>query len=330
MHVAFLICLTCALGGCASAEINEDAKYSSASFSSVAEYKALSNLADIVKRPWAMPAFESLGSGTLQATHTAGFNFSVPFTRAFSGAVSSIGSSTINLNPAQTADNASYTTQYVQDPDDLRRLSALFHYALCPDFGELSKDWIAAAGQGTLNAQVARAFADAEALNPHIRAPNAKKAAALYKKAAEAPNAKAAARILAQAASAAAAAPAPAGGPNSDQASKVDTLENEERHLSDIVNSLPPDYHWIWPKTDSGPPVRVCRNGASFADTNAVLIGTFNGVTFYADPDKLREFLLLANYAVPNTIGTVYLNDQGAIVGQPTQRPQTFQIIGNP
>lgn len=311
-----------------------------------------------------MPTFVSLSTGSLQVTHTAGFNLSVPFTHAISGGTVSIASDQFNLTPAQAADEAQYTTIFVEDPDDLRRLRALLRYALCPDFGELRHEWIAAAGQGGLNKMVADAFRDAESKN---QAAYTRKKPAQGKEGQNPPSAKRTledanklvrqlapenagkmsptdslllAQKLRQAAEANVkaenAAPkkkigAGTGAATTNgQASNVDTVENEARHLSYIVDAFPPKQNWIWVIRQGGPPAMKCSYGTSFANADAVLIGTFNGITFYADPDKLGLFFVLLNYAVPNTIGTTFLGDQGTLVGQGPRKVQTLQLIGSP
>ena len=327
MRFFYLIAILC-VAGCAQAEINEDAKFTSDTFGSLAEQRTLSNIALLAKEPWATPAYVSLSTGQIQATHTAGFNFSIPLTPAFTGATRSLASDQFNMTPVQTADEAIYDTTFVQDPDDLRRLRALLWYALCPNSKQLTDEWIKAAGQNPINKDVFAAFNAAEKERDAQRPPENPSKNKLLKKLnkllsdAGKPNGNVDTKAVADVVAHIAGAKGSGGGGNNGSAPSIntDTIENEEYHLSEIVDAITPSVNWVWIGRDDGTATSLCAIPPFFKPPSAVYVGTYRGVRLYADPDKLAKFLILVNYAVPNTIGTTYLTDK-ALVGQGAPKP---------
>jgi hypothetical protein len=111
-------------------------------------WRCLRNLGRFVDNPWAIPGHIELANGQIQATNQAGINLKYPFsaastTSSVSSAVSTVTTrgSEFDLNPAQTQDQESYNILPVTDPDDLRRLRAIYHYAICPDIDVFAREW---------------------------------------------------------------------------------------------------------------------------------------------------------------------------------------------
>ncbi len=123
------------LGGCAGQILNDTTLLMSPSIGSVEERQVLQNLAKFVNNSWAIPGHVELATGQIQITNQVGVNFKFPYSKVLNGA-GAVTSKTIgseaDVNPAQTQDQESYSLLPVTDSDDLRRLRALYHYAVCP------------------------------------------------------------------------------------------------------------------------------------------------------------------------------------------------------
>jgi hypothetical protein len=123
------------LGGCAGQFLNENTLMMSPSIGTVEERQVLVNLAKFVSNPWAIPGHVELANGQIQITNQLGVNLKFPYTKVVNGA-GAVTSKTIgseaDVNPAQTQDQESYNLLPVTDSEDLRRLRALYHYAVCP------------------------------------------------------------------------------------------------------------------------------------------------------------------------------------------------------
>lgn len=353
MRVVFLILISVVLSGCATAELNEDTKFMANQATALSEDRILDNLGLMIIHPWSVPAHFTLASGQLMATHTAGFNFAVPFTHGLTGSSVTVGEDQFNLTPAQTADQAEYITTPVEDPDDQRRLRALYRYAICPDFQKLAAEWMTAAGQNKINSEVMadfplgpstppvskKALKSAEEnadrtqkalekvesalkeqkINPRV----AQKSDALAKAQA---NANAASEVLKALKPRAKSHSANAAGKGQGAGSKdatVDTLENERRRLNDIVSTLGYNEPWLFWRQQDGVVGATCPWDPYRTATPTryvVRVGTYNGVDLYANPDKLSNFMLLVNASVPNTIGTYVLKTDNTIIGPPPTR----------
>jgi len=117
----------------------------SPSIGTVEERQVLENLAKFVKNPWAIPGHVELSNGQIQITNQLGLNLKFPYSKVLngSGAVTSktLGAEA-DVNPAQTQDQESYNLLPVTDSEDLRRLRALYHYAVCPgDRATFALEW---------------------------------------------------------------------------------------------------------------------------------------------------------------------------------------------
>jgi hypothetical protein len=136
------------LVGCAGPVLNEYTVYLGPTIGSIEERQVLQNLGRFVDNPWAIPGHVELANGQIQATNQAGINLKYPFSAArTSSSVTSAVTTVVtkgnefDLNPAQTQDQESYNILPVTDPDDLRRLRAIYHYAICPDPAVFGREW---------------------------------------------------------------------------------------------------------------------------------------------------------------------------------------------
>jgi hypothetical protein len=133
------------LCGCAGKMLNENTLMMSPSIGTVEERQILQNLAKFVDNPWAIPGHVELANGQIQITNQLGANLKFPYTKVLNGA-GAITSKTLgdeaDITPAQTQDQESYNLLPVTDSEDLRRLRALYHYAVCPgDRNAFSLEW---------------------------------------------------------------------------------------------------------------------------------------------------------------------------------------------
>jgi hypothetical protein len=148
MGKAYVVVAGICLASCAGPLLNEYTEYLGPRVGSLEERQVLQNLARFVDNPWAIPGHVELSNGTIQATNMLGVNLKYPFSQAVttssvSAAVTTartVGSE-LDLNPAQTQDQESYTIVPVTDPDDLRRLRAIYHYAICPNPWLFEREW---------------------------------------------------------------------------------------------------------------------------------------------------------------------------------------------
>jgi hypothetical protein len=145
MRVLLVLGGSLLVGGCAGQFLNENTLLMSPSIGTVEERQILANLAKFVSNPWAIPGHVELANGQIQITNQLGVNLKFPYSKVVngSGAVTSktIGSEA-DVNPAQTQDQESYNLLPVTDSEDLRRLRALYHYAVCPGDSRLfSLEW---------------------------------------------------------------------------------------------------------------------------------------------------------------------------------------------
>jgi hypothetical protein len=133
------------LSGCAGQFLNESTLSMSPSIGTVEERQVLENLAKFAANPWAIPGHVELSNGQIQITNQLGVNLKFPYSKVLngSGAVTSktLGAEA-DVNPAQTQDQESYNLLPVTDSEDLRRLRALYHYAVCPgDKAAFAFEW---------------------------------------------------------------------------------------------------------------------------------------------------------------------------------------------
>lgn len=131
ISVAFIACVA---GGCAGPMLNEYTVSMAPTIGTLETRQALENLARFVKNPWAVPGHVELSNGQIQVTNQVGANLKFPITRtaAPTGITHATGYE-LDVNPAQTQDQESYSLLPVTDDSDLRRLRALYHYAVCAD-----------------------------------------------------------------------------------------------------------------------------------------------------------------------------------------------------
>lgn len=129
-------------GGCAGPILNQYTEYLGPTVGSLEERQVLANLGRFVDNPWAVPGHVELANGQIQATNQLGVNLKYPYSSAAapSGVTKTLGSE-YDVNPAQTQDQESYSLLPVTDPDDLRRLRAIYHYAVCPDPKQFAEEW---------------------------------------------------------------------------------------------------------------------------------------------------------------------------------------------
>jgi hypothetical protein len=143
-----LLLLASLLSGCAGPLLNTYTEYLGPKVGSLEERQVLQNLAHFVDNPWAMPGHVELANGQIQATNQLGVNLKYPYSSVInSTSASSVVTKGItrgeefDINPAQTQDQESYNLLPVTDPDDLRRLRAIYHYAICPDPEAFMQEW---------------------------------------------------------------------------------------------------------------------------------------------------------------------------------------------
>jgi len=134
LRFGFILVAT-ALGGCAGPILNEYTEYLGPTIGSLEEQQVLRNLARFVNNPWTIPGHVELASGQIQATNMLGVNLKYPYSKVIapSGAATTTIGNEFDVNPAQTQDQESYTLLPVTDNEDLRRLRAIYHYAICPN-----------------------------------------------------------------------------------------------------------------------------------------------------------------------------------------------------
>jgi hypothetical protein len=134
--------LAASLGGCAGPILNQNTEYLGSTIGALEERQVLKNLSRFVENPWAMPGHVELANGQIQETNQLGINLKYPYTHtAAPSGVTLASGSEFDVNPAQTQDQESYSLLPVTDPDDLRRLRAIYHYAVCPDPRQFAQEW---------------------------------------------------------------------------------------------------------------------------------------------------------------------------------------------
>jgi hypothetical protein len=134
--------LVASLGGCAGPILNQYTEYLGPTVGTLEERQILKNLGRFVDNQWAMPGHVELANGQIQATNQLGVNLKYPYTHtAAPSGVTLASGSEFDVNPAQTQDQESYSLLPVTDSDDLRRLRAIYHYAVCPDPKRFAQEW---------------------------------------------------------------------------------------------------------------------------------------------------------------------------------------------
>jgi hypothetical protein len=131
-----------ALTDCAGGMLNEATEHLGPSVGSLEEKQVLQNIGRFVDNPWAIPGHVELFNGQVQITNMVGVNAKLPYSkvRTATSATTTLGNE-YDLTPAQTQDQESYNLLPVTDSDDLRRLRALYQYAVCPDPIRFAQQW---------------------------------------------------------------------------------------------------------------------------------------------------------------------------------------------
>ena len=143
-----LVCAGVVLCGCAGPFLNGYTDYLGPTIGTIEEKQVLQNLGNYLNNPWAIPGHVELANGQIQATNQLGINLKYPYSQVTGASTatnilttSTTRGSEVDLNPAQTQDQESYNLLPVTDPDDLRRLRAIYHYAICPNRDDFLRDW---------------------------------------------------------------------------------------------------------------------------------------------------------------------------------------------
>lgn len=128
------------LGGCAADQLTENSLRTIDTFGSVERRLVLSNLARFVDDPYAIPGHADFTSGVFQSATTVGLSGRFPLMNLSSQARE------IDLAMAGSTDTDNWTLTPVTDAQDLRRLRAVYSYAVCGDPARLEADWAVASG----------------------------------------------------------------------------------------------------------------------------------------------------------------------------------------
>jgi len=147
-----LACLVVEVSGCAGPLLNSYTESLGPRIGSIQEREVLTNLGRFIDNPWAIPGHVELNAGVIQVQNQIAVGYKMPdlstVARAAGATLSSVTHSNtheFDVNSAQTQDQESYNILPVTDADDLRRLRALYFYAVCPDWMEFKKEWLLAA-----------------------------------------------------------------------------------------------------------------------------------------------------------------------------------------
>ncbi len=152
--IAFLFGLTCTevLSGCAGPVLNAYTESLGPKVGSIQEREVLANLGNFIDNRWAIPGHVELNAGVIQVQNQVAVGYKLPdLTTVATAAGSTLSSLThtttheFDVNSAQTQDQESYNILPVTDADDLRRLRALYHYAVCPNQKQFETEWLLAA-----------------------------------------------------------------------------------------------------------------------------------------------------------------------------------------
>lgn len=156
LRLAYCTLAVISLCGCAGPQLRESAVDMGPSFGSLQERQILDNLSALIRKPWTIPGQIDVTTGSLQVQNQASLVWKVP-----------IASTGHEADPsAQSQEQDSFTFTPVTDGDDLRRVRALYRYAICADPKAFATDWeetIKPYEEALLNTSVIAALPGAEA-----------------------------------------------------------------------------------------------------------------------------------------------------------------------
>lgn len=139
MRAAAISCFVgFAFAGCAGPtglQLRADTEDMGTSFGYLQQRQILFNVSRMIDDPWAMPGHIDVSSGTLQVQDQASVGFKLPYTGL-------MGHGAREADPnVQTQEQHSFIISPVSDGDDLRRLHAIYRYAICSDTASFHAAW---------------------------------------------------------------------------------------------------------------------------------------------------------------------------------------------
>ena len=159
------------LAGCAGPtglQLRADTEEMGPSFGYLQQRQILENVSRMIDNPWAMPGHIEVSSGNLQVQDQATFAWTLPFTGL-------MGHGLREVDPSlQSQEQHSFIISPVTDGDDLRRLHAVYRYAICNDTGLFRSEWNAIIRPYARAAGVAQSAARvAQSKDPQVAAQTA-------------------------------------------------------------------------------------------------------------------------------------------------------------
>jgi hypothetical protein len=302
------------LTGCASDQLSQNSSRAITTFGSVEQRLVLTNLGKFIDDPWTVPGHADFTSGVFQSSTQFALSGKFP--------LMNLSSQTreIDINTASAGDTDNWTLTPVTDSQDMRRLRALYNYAVCGNLDVLYDEFDESIGLSSLELserlrQLRRppqtawtGFRELLDMEPHILspvingdAPPAKKLPKDYKNPAEK---KSSVRGSETHSRQRISSGGPIATPLPHPAASTSNVSTS--YFMKLLIIMPRD-QWLYWTGDRGglPSEPSCTwhsNGPIPA--GAISLGSFNGhELFTTDRKAFGDFVLSILSALPNTVG---------------------------
>lgn len=309
-----LVAIAFLLAGCASDQLSLNSSRAINTFGSVEQKIVLTNLGRFIDDPWTVPGHADFTSGVFQSSTQFALSGKFP--------LMNLSSQTreIDVNIASAGDTDNWTLTPVTDSQDMRRLRALYNYAVCGNLDTLYDEFDESIGfsSSEIPERLRRlrqpprtawtGFRELLDSAPRIfgpvingDAPPSRKLPKDYKNPAEKSPPATSRRSGAQGSRATHGPTAPA-----PQARPVSTSNVSTSYFMKLLIIMPRDQWLYWTGTRgalSSEPGCTWRSNGPIPD-GAVSLGSFNGHELYTtDRKAFGDFVLSILSALPNTVG---------------------------
>lgn len=128
------------LVGCAGPtgpQLRADTEDMGPAFGPLQQRQILENVSRMIDDPWAMPGHIDVSSGTLQVQDQAAVDWKLPYT----GITAAKAVREFDVSGLQSQEQHSFIISPVSDGDDLRRLHAVYQFAICDNKAAFEYEW---------------------------------------------------------------------------------------------------------------------------------------------------------------------------------------------